>query len=328
MATIAEIAQAAGVSKSTVSRSFTRPDSVNAETRERILAVAASMGYTPAPAKAETTGTIALFIPDIANPYYPPLVKAVQAACRRQSISLLIVDGEDDPEADAEELERIIGRVDGALIFAPRLGAGRLRALDAVSPVVLINHLTDGLPSVVLSAPEGARQAVEHLAALGHTSIAYLAGREDNYSSQVRIAAAEEAADHLGVTLRILAHAEPTYAAGVRGADLVLAEPVTAVIAHNDLMAFGCMNRLAERGVDVGLPAGPDHGDNPVRARRRRRPPHADRAHRRPGPPGQHRPPLRGPRGPREHRARAHAGLKTSPPPSLSVVPFCPKGVP
>ncbi|WP_077488752.1 LacI family DNA-binding transcriptional regulator [Sinomonas mesophila] len=252
MATIADIAQAAGVSKSTVSRSFTRPDSVNAETRERILAVAASLGYTPAPAKAEATGTIALFIPDIANPYYPPLVKAVQAACRRQSISLLIVDGEDDPEADAEELERIIGRVDGALVFAPRLGAGRLRALDAVSPVVLINHLTDGLPSVVLSAPEGARQAVEHLAALGHTSIAYLPGREDNYSSQVRIAAAEEAADHLGVTLRLLTHAEPSYAAGVRGADLVLAEPVTAVIAHNDLMAFGCMNRLADRGVNVG----------------------------------------------------------------------------
>src|SRR5689334_22426297 len=82
MATIADIAQAAGVSKSTVSRSFTRPDSVNAETRERILAVAAQLGYTPAPTKAEVTGTIALFIPDIANPYYTPLVKAIQAACR------------------------------------------------------------------------------------------------------------------------------------------------------------------------------------------------------------------------------------------------------
>ncbi|GAB4098581.1 LacI family DNA-binding transcriptional regulator [Sinomonas halotolerans] len=252
MATIADIAQAAGVSKSTVSRSFTRPDSVNAETRERILAVAAQLGYTPAPAKAETTGTIALFIPDIANPYYPPLVKAVQAACRRQSLSLIVVDGEGDPEADAEELERIIGHVDGALVFAPRLDAGRLRALDAVSPVVLINHAADGLPSVILSAPEGARQAVEHLVALGHRSISYLASLEDNYSSRVRLAAAEEAADHLGVTLRVLTHASPTYESGVRGADLVLAEPVTAVIAHNDLMALGCLNRLVDRGVEVG----------------------------------------------------------------------------
>lgn len=252
MATIADIAQAAGVSKSTVSRSFTRPDSVNAETRERILAVAAQLGYTPAPTKAEVTGTIALFIPDIANPYYPPLVKAIQAACRRQSISLLVVDGEDDPEADAEELERIIGRVDGALVFAPRMDAERLRALDAVSPVVLLNHVAEGLPSVILSAPEGARQAVEHLAALGHRSIAYLASREDNYSSRVRLAAAEEAADHHGCTLMVLTHAEPTYAAGVRAADLVLAEPVSAVIAHNDLMAFGCINRLEDRGVKPG----------------------------------------------------------------------------
>jgi DNA-binding LacI/PurR family transcriptional regulator len=252
MATIADIAQAAGVSKSTVSRSFTRPDSVNDETRERILAVATELGYRPAPAKAESTGTVALFIPDIANPYYPPLVKAVQTACQQKSISLIIVDGEDDPEADAEELERIIGRVDGAIVFAPRLDAGRIRALDAVAPVVLINHVTEGLPAVILSAPEGARQAVEHLAALGHKAIAYLASREDNYSSRVRLAAAEEAADYLGVTLRVLTHAEPTYAAGVRGADLVLAEPVTAVIAHNDLMAFGCMNRLIDRGVEVG----------------------------------------------------------------------------
>jgi DNA-binding LacI/PurR family transcriptional regulator len=252
MATIAEIAQAAGVSKSTVSRSFTRPDSVNAETRDRILAVAAELGYTPAPAKAEVTGTIALFIPDIANPYYPPLVKAIQAACRRQSISLLVVDGEDDPEADAEELERIIGRVDGAIVFAPRMDADRLRSLDAVSPVVLINHVADGLPAVILSAPEGARQAVEHLAALGHRSIAYLASWEDNYSSRVRLAAAEEAADFHGCTLVVLTHAEPTYAAGVRAADLVLAEPVTAVIAHNDLMAFGCINRLEDRGVKAG----------------------------------------------------------------------------
>ena len=252
MATIADIAQAAGVSKSTVSRSFTRPDSVNAETRDRILAVAVQLGYTPAPVKAEVTGTIALFIPDIANPYYPPLVKAIQAACRRQSISLLIVDGEDDPEADAEELERIIGRVDGALVFAPRMEAKRIRALDAISPVVLINHVAEGLPAVILSAPEGARQAVEHLAALGHRSIAYLASREDNYSSRVRLAAAEEAADHLGCTLMVLTHAEPTYAAGVRAADLVLAEPVTAVIAHNDLMAFGCINRLEDRGVKPG----------------------------------------------------------------------------
>ncbi|MDQ4489480.1 LacI family DNA-binding transcriptional regulator [Sinomonas sp. ASV486] len=252
MATIADIAQAAGVSKSTVSRSFTRPDSVNAETRERVLVVAEQLGYTAVPAKAETTGTIALFIPDIANPYYPPLVKAVQAACQRQSLSLLVIDGEDDPEADAEELERIIGRVDGALVFAPRLDAERLRALDAVAPVVLINHVAEGLPSVVLSAPEGARQAVEHLAALGHRAVGYLASREDNYSSRVRLAAAEEAADHLGVTLRVLTHAEPTYTAGVRGGDLVLAEPVTAVIAHNDLMAFGCMNRLIDRGMTVG----------------------------------------------------------------------------
>ena len=65
MATIAEIAAAAGVSKSTVSRSFTRPDSVNTETRERILEVAAQLGYAAAPAKAELTGTIALYIPAV-----------------------------------------------------------------------------------------------------------------------------------------------------------------------------------------------------------------------------------------------------------------------
>ena len=92
--TIADIAAAASVSKSTVSRAFARPGSVNDDTRRRIFAVASQLGYSPpgpSPAsRPASSGQIGLFIPDIANPFYPPLIKAVQIAGRRLGIEMLV----------------------------------------------------------------------------------------------------------------------------------------------------------------------------------------------------------------------------------------------
>ena len=102
--TIGDIAAAASVSKSTVSRAFARPSSVNDDTRRRIFAVASQLGYSPpAPSPASrpaNSGQIGLFIPDIANPFYPPLIKAVQIAGRRLGLSLVIIGGDDDPHTD------------------------------------------------------------------------------------------------------------------------------------------------------------------------------------------------------------------------------------
>jgi DNA-binding LacI/PurR family transcriptional regulator len=125
--TIRDVAAAAAVSKSTVSRAFARPGSVNDDTRRRIFAVANDLGYQPIaparPSRSTSSGQIGLFIPDIANPFYPRLIKAVQIAGRRLGLSLVIIGGDDDPQTDYREIHRVAPDVDGMLILGPRLAA-------------------------------------------------------------------------------------------------------------------------------------------------------------------------------------------------------------
>ena len=82
--TITDVARDAGVATSTVSRAFTRPERVNAATRDHVLAVAERLGYTPNPAaqalESGRTNTMALVVPDITNPYFAGVIKGAERA--------------------------------------------------------------------------------------------------------------------------------------------------------------------------------------------------------------------------------------------------------
>ena len=254
--TITDIAAAASVSKSTVSRAFARPGSVNDDTRRRIFAVAAQLGYEPVVpnrvSRPTSSSQLALFIPDIANPFYPPLIKAIQIAGRRLGLSLVIIGGDDDPHTDYQEIRRLAPDVDGVLIVGPRLTADQLRAIDEITPVVLINHETEGIPTVAMWSEAPVYQAVRHLAALGHQQLAYLAMRDGNQTNQFRKTTVLAAGAELGLEVTVIGPGEPSYLAGVQAGDLVLATSATAVVAFNGLIAFGCLHRLTDRGVEVG----------------------------------------------------------------------------
>jgi DNA-binding LacI/PurR family transcriptional regulator len=114
---------------------------------------------------------------------------------------------------------------------------------------VLVNRCRAGLPSVLLDAADGMRQAVEHLAALGHRRVAHLSGPVRSWSAGERLRGLREAATACGVDAVELGPFPPTFEAGLPAADLALASGATAVLAYNDLMALGVLNRLAVRGV-------------------------------------------------------------------------------
>jgi LacI family transcriptional regulator/LacI family repressor for deo operon, udp, cdd, tsx, nupC, and nupG len=97
---------------------------------------------------------------------------------------------------------------------------------------------------------EGTAHAVEHLHALGHRELAYLAG-PDNYSNAARAGAFTATCGRLGLAAGVLGPFDPTFSGGVRAADLVLAGPATGVLAYNDDVAAGVVGRLADRGVAV-----------------------------------------------------------------------------
>ncbi|ACQ78856.1 transcriptional regulator, LacI family [Beutenbergia cavernae DSM 12333] len=254
--TLADIAARADLSESTVSRALSAPDKVNPATRERVLAIAKELGYVPnrvaRSLSSGRTDLIGLVVPDIANPFFPPIIKAVQARAAIKGWTVLIADI-DERAADELPLARTIRRrVDGLVIASPRTGADRLGELAQLAPVVFINREIPGSTSVIIDAGDGMGQAVEHLAALGHRTIAYLNGPRRSWSNEQRRHAVEQTAERLGLTLVQHGPFEPQVQSGVHAADLVLAGEATGVIAYDDLIALGVLARVAERGLRVG----------------------------------------------------------------------------
>ena len=253
-ATIRDVASRAGVSPATVSRVFTRPQAVTLSTRQRVLAAADALHYTPHPVARSLargrTGNIGLVVPDIAVAYSAVVVKAVAQRARQDEHALFVADS-DDRAADEVRLARAMAQqVDGLLLLSPTMADDDLRDLAAAVPLVAINRQLSGVPAVLMTSATAATHAVEHLHALGHRHLVYLSG-PDNWSNAARRGAFAETCARLGVPADVLGPFEPTFSAGVRAADLILAGVATGVLAYNDDVAVGVLSRLADRGVPV-----------------------------------------------------------------------------
>lgn len=255
MPTITEVASAAGVSRATVSRTFSRPELLTPETTERVRAVAARLGYVPNQvARALSTGragNIALIVPDIANPFFPPLIRAAQARADEAGYAVFLGDSDEKPEREDVLLTKIAAQVDGFILASPRLDEQRIRAHAARRPLILINRDIEGLPCVLMDADVGIAQAITHLAELGHRHIAFVSGPPASWANQQRQKAAVKAAKRLGLTLVGIAALHPTYQSGQAAATELLETDVTATIAYDDLVAQGVMAGLADRGLQV-----------------------------------------------------------------------------
>ncbi|SFI51360.1 transcriptional regulator, LacI family [Streptosporangium canum] len=251
-ATIRDVAQASGVHVSTVSRTFSAPHLVNAETRTRVLAVAENLGYRPnRAARALTTGrthNLGLIVADISNPFFPPLIKAAQAHARARDYHVFVADTDEDPQVEEELIQTLTKQVDGVLLCSPRLSNRAIERLRADVPFVVVNRRVKGMPTILMDVGQGARLAIEHLTRLGHRRIALLSGPGGSWTSgEMREAAA--AMD--GVDLVILGPNAPTEQGGLAVAAEVIASGATGVLAYNDLVAIGLIEGLYERGVRV-----------------------------------------------------------------------------
>ncbi|MCZ2820718.1 LacI family DNA-binding transcriptional regulator [Modestobacter sp. VKM Ac-2977] len=253
--TIYDVAQAAGVATSTVSRAFSNPDRVGAVTREHVLEVARRLGYQPNPhARAlvsRRTRTVAMVVSDITNPHFFELIRGAEMRAKASGYTLVLVNAEESPRIELEQINRLTRSVDGFLLAASRQPEEDLLQLAAGHRVVVVNRRVPGLASVVLEHAEGCRQMVAHLASLGHSSVVYLAGPRNSWTAASRWAAIRGAAAELGLHAQRMGPFAPTVASGGAAADAALTTGATAAIAHNDLLAIGVLRRLADRGVQV-----------------------------------------------------------------------------
>lgn len=186
MASLMDVAKAAGVSKSVASRVLNQDVKLRArpETRERIIEAARRLGYVPNHSaralRSARAGALALMVPDVNNAVFADLLRGVQAGAGEAGMIVLLAEVEREP-AKGDLLDRLAkeGRVDGILL--QRREEFDDRALKEVFahdlPVVLVNsRLRRKRGSVILDDEAGARVATEHLLELGHTRIGHVAG--------------------------------------------------------------------------------------------------------------------------------------------------------
>lgn len=251
--TIHDVARRAGVSPSTVSRAFSAPQMVSPGTRDAVLEVAGELGYRPNRAARSLvtgrTGNLGIIVPDLGNPFFPSVLKGAQARAREADHAIFLADSGEDPALERELIRAMAKQVDGLILCSSRASTSGLRDLAGDTALVLLNRRYVGVPAVLMDSADGMRQAVAHLAALGHRRIAYLAGPRTSWSDRERRRGLAAATAETGVESIELGPMVPTFDAGYHAADLALAAGVSAVVAFNDLMALGVVSRLNDRGV-------------------------------------------------------------------------------
>ncbi|MFE2638850.1 LacI family DNA-binding transcriptional regulator [Streptomyces scopuliridis] len=255
--TLTDVAKRANVALSTASRAFSDPDRLGPQTLRKVLAVAQELGYEPPVARlAEPpaeggTATVAVVVPDIANPVFGAFVKAAQGEGWHRRQTVVLADTDLSPDREREVITHMRDHADGLIVCSPRLEAEEILDVCGRTPVVLVNRETTGADCVIADAAHGMRQAVEYLAALGHRRIAYVQGMQRSWSNAHRVELIRAETERAALGLELLGWQAETVAGGTAAAASVMASGASAVITHNDLMAFGVIAGARALGLAV-----------------------------------------------------------------------------
>jgi len=246
-ATLTDVARRAGVSLATASRAFGDPSRLAAATRERVFQAALDLEYA-APQVAQATRTLAVVVPDVSNPVYGALIKAINAQAWNGRHRVMLFNTDENPHREREQIEEG-GQLDGLLLCSPRLTEDEIIAQAGNRPLVVVNRDIAGAASMMMDTDHGLRQTVEHLAALGHRHIAYAAGPLRSWADAQRAETIAALCEEFGLELTRLTHHAASILGGRAAAATVAATRATAVIAYNDLVALGVQAGVAELGM-------------------------------------------------------------------------------
>jgi DNA-binding LacI/PurR family transcriptional regulator len=261
--TIRDVAREAGVSTTTVSRYLNNAAALDGKTYERVTQAIDRIGYVPSmmarSLKSQQSRMILLFVPDICNPFYSKMAKTVQQMADEQDYAMVLVDTE---ESVRKELSAIMM---ARQIYASGIMAASICASERVIkllkdcgvPVVGLNSYPESSPFDVVRVHRtgGTNLAVKHLVELGHRDIVFAGGAPGTVIAESRRNGYLHAMNKAGIPLRQDAVYEvgfdekDGYQAGVRFASLG-ALP-TAICCANDLIAFGVVHALNDRGIQV-----------------------------------------------------------------------------
>jgi DNA-binding LacI/PurR family transcriptional regulator len=262
---IKDIARAADVSHSTVSRALSDSPLVSVETKSRIQRLARQMGYSPdAQARSLVMGrtqTIGVVVTTVTDPFIAEIVQAVESTARDHQYSVILASSSSESEREIAAVEMLQSkRVDGVIVTSSRVGALYQQHLERLGvPVVLINSRSQERGSytfsVMVDNRHGGFLATEHLIQLGHRRIAYVSGPAGHSDEAERQAGYREALALGGVTLDpdLVVRGTGRMGGGARALSILLAldEPPSAAFCYNDVTAAGLLHAAWHSGLSV-----------------------------------------------------------------------------
>jgi LacI family transcriptional regulator len=257
VATIRDVAAAAGVSTATVSKFVNGTQRFSPAVEARISSVIAELGYRSNPmAQSMITGrtkAIGLSVLDIANPHFTSVLKGANRVAQAHGYTVLLVDTEETPERERHLLEALSRRVDGMIVYSrtPEEDLDWLLALDRPS-VYFGRPERLKLPSVASDDQLGGFIVARHLLTQGHRRIAYL-GFSRSRRDRERLAGVREALAAQGLPLAVFDGEAPSAEAGERVCSSILLgrQPPDALVCYNDLLALGFMKAAQTLGFGV-----------------------------------------------------------------------------
>ncbi len=264
MVTMQDVADRAGVSKSTVSRVLSGKVALSRATCDKVNAAIAELGFRPntlAQALAnQTSNTVGLVVSNFEGPYFGRLLKTMAQQAELAGKQLMVTDGHDDPHREREAVQLLVDRCCDAIILYSRfMPANELAELVTRLPVplVVMNRPVPGHPErcVVFDQAAAIQAAVQHLLQLGHRQMAFISGPQRTLTARTRLQAWRDALRQAGIepSPQALVEGDNWVESGYRACRELLASgvPFTALLASNDDMAVGALRALHEAGRSV-----------------------------------------------------------------------------
>lgn len=268
MATIHDVAQAAGVSTATVSRALNGKSTVDPELAARVVTAAHELDYRPNAVarnlRRQATTVWALIISDIENPFFTAVARGVEDVAQAAGHSVVLCNSDEDLDKEARYLQVAVAERVAGVVLSPTATDTDIGLLGEHGiPVVAIDRPLPGINTVLVGSRTGARDATAHLVAAGYRRIACITGPQRVSTAEDRVDGYADALRAAGQRLnyRLVRHADFKVDGGRRAAERLLgaSRPPDALFVANSLMAVGALQALAVRGLragrDVGLVA-------------------------------------------------------------------------
>jgi LacI family transcriptional regulator len=259
---IREIARRAKVSTATVSRAINRVPSVDPQLSKRVWKIVEELGYFPnTQARALVSGRSRIFgliVSEITNPFFPEIVQTFENLAVENNYEILLTSTVHDPKRMELSVRRMIERrVDGVAILTFGMEESLLEHLRFRKVPLVFVDVGPEVPHVAnirIDYQNGIRQAVQHLAALRHTRIAFIAGPRQLKSAMARRDAFIQSMTEIGLNGDLIVEGTHTLEGGMRALnELIALRPrPTAILCSNDMTAIGVMREAYD--LDIRVP--------------------------------------------------------------------------